>query len=466
MSKNNKPDLRAWLGFARPFNYAAAPWLGPIVSGVMVTVVGGLFLLAIASAAKMLVLAVFGAPILSTGRSLSIGGVTVALIGAPFVVWRSIVAQKTLNVTEQGHITDRINTAVQGLGAEKMVRQFDNEWTEPNLEVRIGAIYALERLNQDSERDHIQIMEILCAYIRQNAQAQDVALPEGEVTPEDWKAWASEGQEHPRLDVDVALKVIERRDAKRKQHETDNDYRLGFERAPLRKIILSGRDLTGADLRGAELQGAHLRFAKLQGADLEFAKLQGANLWGAKLQGADLGFAKLQGAGLNRAQLIEADLRQAQLQGTRLNRTQLQGADLRHAKLQKAYLGGAKLRGATLRGAQLQGAKLWGAELQRADLKQAKFNSDTILSAANLRGAAVKNVDFSTAPQIAEHLGGMFGDASVTLPGGHGLGHADWPAHWPKFKLTNFKFDEEWKKWQADPEGYVPPEPPEEDAEG
>src|SRR3982751_6161439 len=36
----------------------------------------------------------------------------------------------------------------------------------PNLEVRLGAIYALERIPRDSERDHWPIMEVLCAYVR------------------------------------------------------------------------------------------------------------------------------------------------------------------------------------------------------------------------------------------------------------------------------------------------------------
>jgi hypothetical protein len=40
--------------------------------------------------------------------------------------------------------------------------------TEPNIEVRIGAILSLERIAQDSTRydngrDHVRVMEILCA---------------------------------------------------------------------------------------------------------------------------------------------------------------------------------------------------------------------------------------------------------------------------------------------------------------
>ena len=42
------------------------------------------------------------------------------------------------------------------------------EYTAPNLEVRIGVIYALERIAQDSGQDHTHIMAVLCAYIRNN----------------------------------------------------------------------------------------------------------------------------------------------------------------------------------------------------------------------------------------------------------------------------------------------------------
>ena len=263
-----------------------------------------------------------------------------------------------------------------------MVRQFDNEWTEPNLEARIGAIYALERLSQYSERDHIQIMEILCAYIRMNAGRKDVALPEGEPTPEDWRAWAKNGLQYTEPDVEVALKVIEQRDAKRKQHEKDKGYRLGLERSSLRKIVLLQRELTDANLLFAQLQRAFLMDAQLQGAYLGVAELQGARLGHAKLQGANLG----------------------------------------------------------------------GAE----------FDGNTSLTGASLQGAAVRFTDFISIPQIEPHLQGMFGDASVTLPGGHGPEHESWPAHWPTFELDD-EFDEEWEKWQADPEGYVPPDPPEKD---
>jgi hypothetical protein len=80
---------------------------------------------------------------------------------------------------KEGHITDRINTAVEMLGAEKTVKhrstddagkEVTTEETVPNIEVRIGAILSLERIAQDSTthdrgRDHVRVMEILCAYV-------------------------------------------------------------------------------------------------------------------------------------------------------------------------------------------------------------------------------------------------------------------------------------------------------------
>mgnify|MGYP000562372656 CR=1 FL=1 len=332
-------------------------------------------------------------------------GAVVAAATIPFTLLRTWINERSTTAQEQGLITDRINKAVEGLGADKETNRIGRsveileippgfepddsvdverlknppkrteiqwqreplpvqptetqgkvgQWevftaSEPNLEVRIGAIYALERISQDSARDHIQIMEILCAYIRQNAGREAVPLPEGDATPEDWKAWAQGGQEHPRQDVDVALKVIERRNEDRKQLERDEDYRLGFERAQLRKIILSLRDLTGADLQSAELQGA----------DLVDAKLRGAILAGADLQGAILADANLQ------------------------------GAFLVGAKLQEAIFIGTNLKAATLLGSTLQGALFAGAE----------FNEDTSFSAANLRRAEIRDVDCTYTLQI------------------------------------------------------------------
>ncbi|MFW5642058.1 MAG: hypothetical protein ACOCY0_04745 [Roseicyclus sp.] len=55
--------------------------------------------------------------------SFGMGALLVALLGAPFLIWRNVVAQETLETTRGGLVTDRINAAVASLGAEKEVNR-------------------------------------------------------------------------------------------------------------------------------------------------------------------------------------------------------------------------------------------------------------------------------------------------------------------------------------------------------
>ena len=87
-------------------------------------------------------------------------GVLVAASTVPFALIRVWINDRTIKAAEQVLITDRINTAVTGLGVEKTVKQTapdgtTTENTDANIEVRLGAVYALERISQDSDRDHI-----------------------------------------------------------------------------------------------------------------------------------------------------------------------------------------------------------------------------------------------------------------------------------------------------------------------
>src|ERR1039458_1521742 len=66
---------------------------------------------------------------------------------------------ESLVSTREGQITDRFTKAIEQLGATDVTGR-------PKMEVRLGAIYALERIARDSERDHWPIMEVLMAYVR------------------------------------------------------------------------------------------------------------------------------------------------------------------------------------------------------------------------------------------------------------------------------------------------------------
>jgi uncharacterized protein YjbI with pentapeptide repeats len=311
----------------------------------------------------------------AVGQALAVGLIGAAgFIGLAFT-WRNLrqtreSTQRTLELTEQGQITERFTRAIDQLGAT------DDEGKK-KLEIRLGGIYALERIARDSpERDYSTVMEVLTAYVRENAhEMPDLKLPSA--------------------DILAVLRVLGRRDENRvpAEHRRSVDLRgTNFQRNTLRQIDLRRVDLREASLQGADLQGANLQGANLQGANLERADCLGADLREAKLGGANLAsailIAYLQGANFFEANLHKVNLNDeyhqgpgrsfretsffsANLQEASLYALELQGASFLFANLQGADLRVAWLRGATFRGANLQGADLQGTDLQEADLKEA-----------------------------------------------------------------------------------------------
>ena len=90
-----------------------------------------------------------------------------AWVGVFFLVWRTRIADKQTQISQESHYTELFTKAVEQLGA---VREVPDKEPEPALEIRIGAIYSLERLAKDSERDYGPIIETLAAYIREHCR--------------------------------------------------------------------------------------------------------------------------------------------------------------------------------------------------------------------------------------------------------------------------------------------------------
>jgi len=256
-------------------------------------------------------------------RLLTFGAGLFAAGALIFTARNFTVSRRTLELTEQGQVTDRYTKAIEQLGSDK-------------LDVRIGGIYALERVARDSARDLPTVMEVLTAFIREHSH-------------EPWPPPDSSGREPERStrpDVQAAATVVGRRDAER----------------DIRHIDLTGADLTRANLTGALLRGTDLTRAILFAADLGTANLTGADLARANLDSANLDSADLTRANLTRANLDIANLTRA---------------DLGSATLTYATLTYATLTGATLMSADLTGATLTGARLAGADLTDATWPADT-----------------------------------------------------------------------------------------
>ena len=311
------------------------------------------------------------------GRLLTLAAGLFAAGALVFTALNFSLSRRTFELTEQGQVTDRFTKAIEQLGSDK-------------LDVRIGGIYALERVARDSAKDHPTVMEVLTAFIREHSR-------------EPWPpsdAGSPEQERSTRPDVQAAVTVVGRRDAERDILPIDlagadltgaNLAGADLTGANLTGADLTGANLTGADLTDADLTGADLTGADLTGADLTGAHLTGANLTGANLTGADLTGADLTGANLTGADLTGANLTGANLAGADLTDADLTGADLTSANLAGANLTGANLTGANLTGADLTGANLTGADLTGANLTGANLTGAD-LTGANLTGADLTDV--------------------------------------------------------------------------
>jgi hypothetical protein len=267
----------------------------------------------------------------------SLAGV-LAAIGAFYTHRTFELNRQGLELNRQGQITERFTRAVDQLG-------------NPSLDVRLGGIYALERLARESRDDHGPIIEILTAYIREHTRSSDNEPPDGEVQP-------AIARKRVATDVQAALTVLGRRS---RANDPSEPWRVDLDGSHLEGAILHGAHLEGADLHDAHLERAnlyeaHLEDANLYEAHLDGAILQEAHLENANLEGAHLDEANLYGAYLENANLDGAHLKDALLAGAHLD-----GAILDDARLENANLDGAHLRNALLAGAHLDGANLDGA---------------------------------------------------------------------------------------------------------
>ena len=183
-----------------------------------------------------------------------------------YLGWRRVRA------AEEGQITEQFTRAIDQLG--------DN-----NLAIRLGGIYALERIARDSEKAHGPIMEVLTAYVREKAPRK-----------KDYE-YGLLSVEEPPTDIQAILTVIGRRETTGKNRGTarldlSNTHLVG---AQLMRANLSHMSLMNVTLNEADLNEADLSGADLSGADLIWADLSDADLSGADLEGTDLSVTTLSG---------------------------------------------------------------------------------------------------------------------------------------------------------------------------
>ena len=411
-----------WLGLNKAPNWVKSRALGGfagflITLAILLLIV--LFMLALAAAFVVVYQTISPSEDVET-PNLGVGALLTALLSAPFIIWRTMVAQWTVDHQRESLFNDKLNAASKDLAAWREVTRVVGEdgdervltTREPDLVTRATAIDRLYGLIKERPSEASRIAAMLSLYVREHTvqvgdkipDAPPVPVPEN-ATPDELLEWAR-GLKVARSDLQKAVQAIGR----------------------IRDILGVELEDNAIDLRGANLQAMDL-------SGLNFGKGQ----WhGAQMQGANLVGAQMQGTILTEAQMHGAELSSAQMQGAILVSAQMQGAELSFAQMQGAGLSDAQMQGANLASAQMQGAEFSSAQMQGANL-----------SLAQMQGAAFIDMYISER-EIYPHIKDAFGDGTNQIdPNLVPTGDDPWPDHWPTESLHWNDFNRAWRDWVA-----------------
>ena len=165
--------------------------------------------------------------------------------------------QTSINETRQ--TTGRFAAAVEQLGND-------------SLAIKLGGVYALERIANDSEEDYWVIMEVLTSYVKQKHPAR-IRADSSVVF-----------REHVPADVKAVLAVICRRDSR--DLEAENSKRIDLHKVDLQRVDMGGEEI---NLQNALLERAALAWARFEGANFDNADLHARTSTGPFLTGQAFG---------------------------------------------------------------------------------------------------------------------------------------------------------------------------------
>ncbi len=455
-SSRGEPPLRKAAGWAAfDFSFLMSP---PAALAGLVYAIVGLASLAIMVAGGLIlfqfVFQTLNAPPKDfediSRRLLAVG----LIVAAPFAIWRIVVshwqaraaqaqaaaAARQADVAREEHYTTLFTAAVQQLGAMREVQEGVGRRTEANTEARLGAIYALERIAQDSERDHWSIMETLCAYVRKNrGAARYLSEREREQARRRQLGEITTGETGVSVDVQAALTVIGRRSPRRLSYEAGlrekvkdrTSYRL---------------DLTRTNLSGAVLTG-NFDYANFERSSLALARANGASFNNARFFYTHLEQAEFTSVELRNAVFIATHLEGVTLRDANADGVQVYGGSLEGSLIVDTTLSNALVRGAEASGASIVRTTFEGAEIMSSDFTGVRFDhcvltglnmSRSVVNVCNFRGVNCASVTGLTQQMIDS----SFGDAETVLPNG-----LTRPARWPAEPLLQFQITDYHLEW-------------------
>ena len=245
-----------------------------------------------------------------------IGSVSVLFVAAPLGValWRTVLTQRQIDLTSQNARYERFQRGIEMLGSAELF-------------VRLGGIYALRTLMKEySEELHVPIMELLCAFLRNPIDADEVTRGSS-----------------VRQDIQTALDVIVRRGETEVILERARGFRLDLRNANFQYANLPGVDLSGSNLEGTVLSytnmnGANFSRAKFEGADLSFANCRNCNFTGVLFILANMHHVAADGSDFSKARIDWVDCTEGSFHKSKFTKAEISSCDFTEALLYETDL--------------------------------------------------------------------------------------------------------------------------------
>lgn len=276
-----------WIGLKRKFDYSKAQFLGHLVGFTVmlffiVMIFGAVFTL-VAFIQSSLRLPPYDQT--NDGAAIrNIGLVLAALVGAPFIIWRTSIAAKQVGVAEEALYNEKISSAANGLSSryQKTVVSVDEQnpegstiWVDDQV-LRAASIDQFEGLVRERPELAPRLVKLIASYIRGTFPTENL-----EITEPPFRAAI------PRMDLQQAVAAISSLLPMAREIDK-SDWRLDLRRCNFDGVNFDNGyfyavNFTESRLESCSIQDAEMSGANFSGALLNFSWFRGTDLTGAKL---------------------------------------------------------------------------------------------------------------------------------------------------------------------------------------
>ncbi|SCG37788.1 Uncharacterized protein YjbI, contains pentapeptide repeats [Micromonospora rifamycinica] len=285
-------------------------------------------------------------------------------LATAYFAWRQVLnaghqlllQQHQVEITRDEQLAGRLYRSFEYLGHD-------------NLNVRIGAMFTLERLVRASPEDTRAVLEVLAAYVRTRSPWPP-KLPGQYIESADIDDVPPMQTRSP--DIQLALDVIGR------LNSGGSDIRLSLAESDLRQASLNGGDFSDIDFDSSSLARVTAYEAKLNRASLQEVDLRGAHF-----DSAEMHLCWLRDVLTDESTGVSGDLT-----GSDLNHAKFQHVDFRGSSMARVRATGVDFSGAFLDGVSFSGAELDGTNFAQASLRGTDISSATFYGPCDFRLSA------------------------------------------------------------------------------